>query len=356
MDGPKYGFEKQKHNPVYTDPESMGDPTAKARINASNAAERIGSTPEQRAGLVKGYVPGYGKPAANNNMGGLLNQHDWNSQFQTRSTNNIQDAKTGINAGLSVIGGLTGIPMPSPYSDATRSPVARNATTPGAAAAIADPNDWRGKTGIANPPPATPRAPLYNPTQQVYMKPIPAPLTGPNGNAVTDRANFDANRAMYAPGGLTESPAEHFDRIANGGQATPEMRAAAGTGQNIADSRYGTASSTFVHPSPVASALASAPYTPAPLPSLPSGGLSDPHGIMYADVGNTPKWNPIAGGAQSNPTTQPAPQQPPNSTPNYDAQGKLTGYIPRPTPAAGTGAISSLISSVAKATNPTSAK
>lgn len=141
--------------PIYGE-GSGGDPTAKARTEFSNTRERTGSTAAQRKGLDSSYIPGYGHPAAANTAGGLLDPSIWNARFRTNAAN----ATAGSNIASSVAMNAMGIPtiIPAyadPHISTPANPSAMVSRTPTDAAVVADQGDWRGKVGVANPPPPT---------------------------------------------------------------------------------------------------------------------------------------------------------------------------------------------------------
>lgn len=185
---PQQGIESK----IYTEPGSTADPVGTARTEASNTRHRIGSTPDQRAGHDPNYIAGYGRPspqnssALSNPRSSLLSPAAWGGLFPTSQQPGLTPDATA---------------MLSPYSEPTDHLTAQR--SPSEVAIMSNPLDWRGKTGVSNPPPMnSARAPLINPTNEVHMAPMPSALTGPMGNAETDAANLAQNQAMYAPGGM----------------------------------------------------------------------------------------------------------------------------------------------------------
>lgn len=195
---PQQGLESK----IYGEPGSTADPVGTQRIESSNTRHRTGSTPDQRAGHDPNYIAGYGRPspqnssALSNPRSSLLSPAAWGGLFPTSQ-------QPGLTPDAAA--------MLSPYSDPTDQLAGQR--SPSEVAIMSNPLDWRGKTGVSNPPPMnSARAPLINPTHEVHMAPMPAPLTGPMGNAGTDAANLAQNQAMYAPGGMiTHDPGVYTD-------------------------------------------------------------------------------------------------------------------------------------------------
>lgn len=122
--------------PIFSDHDTGADPINRARQEAGNQRDRIGSTPLERRGGTPGYVPGYGQSAPQNRPSGFTPQAEWNQQFghvlppqptaAPSATNNVSTAVSPQGND-----GSASLPL---YSDSTA---------------------WMGHEGVSNPPPVT---------------------------------------------------------------------------------------------------------------------------------------------------------------------------------------------------------
>jgi len=155
-------------------------------------------------------------------------------------------------------------------------------------------------------------------TKQVSVKPIPAPITGPGGNAATDAANLAQSQSMYKPGGLTESAYQRQNRIANPAP-NPAALAAAGTGVNVATRPGDVAKSSYATSAPVVSKSP----TPGPAAGAPAATKGIP-GIPWTQSANgMPPANEMS--------TPAAPAQPvkPTSAPTAVASAPAISPAPQ---------------------------
>lgn len=108
--------------PIYRDDPIGADPVSRARSESSNQRERIGSSPQQRAGGDPSYRPGYGISSSQNRSEGLTPQPIWNQQFGQQ---------------------IQGPPTPQGQNGSASLPI------------YSDSQAWMGHEGVANPPPPT---------------------------------------------------------------------------------------------------------------------------------------------------------------------------------------------------------
>lgn len=223
---------------VYAQPSyrshAGGRPRYPQRIGAKrDQYGRIIPTPRAMVGA--GLVTG----------GGLSAAHDWSAFDEAFQ-------KTRSNAP----GGAGPVPLPIVSS---MEPVGLNGgqmpvPSIGKPEIAAPAPEVRPVASIANPPPMNNTMPgqgntaTLAPTRTLYRKPMPTALTGPDGTPAQDAANLQQTRDYFAPGGAFETEQERANRIANPPQAIEDVYAAAGTGKNVADKKYGTASSTIAQP------------------------------------------------------------------------------------------------------------
>lgn len=260
---PTYGYSKDDgmETRIY-DQGAGGDPQAKARIEASNARRRVGSTPLQRLGGDAGYIPGYGHSAAANNRDSLMPQAQWDQQFKPQMSTGAADPYSQPAPGSTEYGIIHAGELPGT--------VAPHAMTVGEAMGGAHPmnNLYPGQANTAS---------LANHVQVTPNLPINPPATG---NETGDQwaAIQRGNAVAYAPGGTFQAPrADPYQTTPAGDLAAIAARYGTAGGQNGVAFVNDQRSTVDASGNPIKQAAKTLPVVPGVTPAVDANNKANPY-------------------------------------------------------------------------------